>query len=232
VKAHRLVLIAVAGASMLALSGCTQSGNVAARVGDTTVSTSDVDFLSRMQCETLDKAAQNPTAAAQGGVQTVPVAQVRTGMLNTLIETELNRQLASKEHLTYDQNTLRQVMSQFESVVDQVAAKDRDRFRSMVEDVYRGQLQVYTLAQQQLEADGNVNPSQDDVDKAIGAIEQKYRKTVDIDVNPQYGADADGVAGKADPSLSLAVSSYAKQARSAQPDPTWVAKLPDNQRCG
>jgi hypothetical protein len=232
VKAHRLVLIAVAGASMLALSGCAQSGNVAARVGDSTVSTSDVDFLSRMQCETLDKAAQNPAAAAQGGVQTVPVAQVRTGMLNTLIETELNRQIASKEHLTYDRDTLRQVMAQFERVVDQVAAKDRDRFRSMVEDVYRGQLQVYTLAQQQLAEQGVSRPSQDQVDQAVAKIQASFRKNLDVKVNPQYGADARGVAGSTDPSLSLAVSSYAKQARSAQPDSSWVSALPADQRCG
>lgn len=231
-KAHRLVLIAVAGASMLALSGCTQSGSVAARVGDATVSTSDLDFLSRMQCETLDRAAQSPTSAAQGGVQTVPVSQVRTGMLNTLIETELNRQLASKEHLTYDQSTLRQVMSQFESVVDQVAAKDRDRFRSMVEDVYRGQLQVYTLAQKQLAEQGVRRPSQDQVDQAVAKIQASFRKNVDVKVNPQYGADAHGVAGSTDPSLSLAVSSYAKQARSAQPDSRWVSALPADQRCG
>jgi hypothetical protein len=232
VKVHRLVLIAVAGASTLALSGCAQSGNVAARVGDTTVPTSDVDFLSRMQCETLDKAAQNPAAAAQGGVQTVPVAQVRTGMLNTLVESELNRQLAAKEHLTYDKDTLRSVMSQFQSVVDQVAAKDRDRFRSMVEDLYRGQLQVYTLAQEELSRQGVTRPSQDQVDQAVSKIQADFRKGVDVEVNPQYGADSHGVAGKTDASLSLAVSSYAKQARSAQPESSWVSSLPADQRCG
>ena len=110
--------------------------------------------------------------------------------------------------------------------------RDRDRFRDMVEDVYRGQLQVYSLAQQQLLAEGKDNPNQTDVDQAISAIEEKYRKTVPVDVNPQYGPDADGVAGKADPSLSLAVSSFAKASRSSQPQSSWIAKLPDNQRCG
>lgn len=231
-KAHRLVLIAVAGASMLALSGCAQSGNVAARVGDTTVPTSDVDFLSRMQCETLDKAAQNPAAAAQGGVQTVPVSQVRTSMLNTLVEAELNRQLAAKEHLGYDKETLRGAMAQFERVVDQVAEKDRARFRSIVQDVYRGQLQVYTLAQEQLSRDGVSRPSQDQVDQAVANIQAKFRKGVHVEVNPQYGADAQGIAGRDDASLSLAVSPYAKQARSAQPQSTWVSSLPADQRCG
>jgi hypothetical protein len=114
VKANRLVLLAVAGTSLLALTGCTQSPSVAARVDGATVSTSDVDFLTRMQCDTLDKAAANPAAQAQsGGVQTVSKAQVRTGMVNTLIQTELNRQIAAKQHLGYDRATLRQVMDQF-----------------------------------------------------------------------------------------------------------------------
>jgi hypothetical protein len=229
--AKRLVLLAVAGTALLALTGCTQSGNVAARVGDTTVPTSEVDFLTRMQCDTLDKAAHDP-AQAQQGVQTVAISQIRTGMVNTLVEAELNRQLAHAQHLTYDRATLRTVMDQFESVVKQVPAKDQDRFRDLVESIYRGQLQVYTLAQGQLEDQGVANPTQDQVDGAVASIQDKFRKTVDVEVNPEYGADASGVAGKVDPSLSLAVSSFAKKSRSAQPDQTWVTTLPANQRCG
>jgi hypothetical protein len=117
-------------------------------------------------------------------------------------------------------------------VVKQAPAEDRDRFRTMVEDVYRGQLQVYTLAQDELAKLGNDQPTQGEVDNAVNAIQEKYRKTVHVEVNPAYGADASGVAGQDDPSLSVAVSSFAKQARSGRPDPTWVAKLPRNQRCG
>lgn len=232
-KANRLVLLAVAGTSVLALSGCAQSPSVAARVDGDTVTTSDVDFLTRMQCDTLNRAATNPAAQAQaGGVQTVPKAEVRTGMVNTLIQAALNRQIAAKQHLGYDRATLRDVMDQFEAVVKQAPAKDRDRFRSMVEDVYRGQLQVYTLAQDVLAKLGNNQPTQNEVDNAVNAIQDKYRKTVHLEVNPAYGADTSGVAGQADPSLSVPVSSFAKQARSGRPDPTWVAKLPRNQRCG
>jgi hypothetical protein len=123
-------------------------------------------------------------------------------------------------------------MQQFESVVAAAPAKDRVRFRSMVEDVYRGQLQVYSLAQSQLADEGVDSPTQDQVSKAVDDIQAKFRKSVDIKVNPQYGADENGVAGSVDPSLSRAVSSFAKQSRSAQPDATWVAQLPDDQRCG
>lgn len=229
-KANRLVLLAVAGTSVLALTGCTQSPTVAARVGDETVSTSDVDFLTRMQCDTLDRAAADPQQAQAGNVQTVPKAQVRTGMVNTLVQAAINRQLAAKQHLGYDRTTLRDVMDQFEQVVESVPAQDRDRFRTMVEDVYRGQLQVYTLAQDELAKLANTQPTQAEVDNAVTAIQERYRKTIDVEVNPVYGAGA--LAGEADPSLSVAVSSFAKQGRSSRPDATWVANLPRNQRCG
>jgi hypothetical protein len=227
--ANRLLLLAAAGTTMLALTGCAQTGNVAARVGDDTVTTSEVDFLTRMQCATLDKAAENPT---QGSTQVVPVSQVRTGMVNTLVQSALNRQLAAERHLTYDKATLRSVMDQFETVLKLAPAKDRDRFRGIVESVYRGQLQVYTLAEGDLSDQGVANPTQDDVDKAVGKIQADFRKTVDIEVNPEFGADSSGVAGSVDPSLSVAVSSFAKQSRSGQPSATWVSGLPADQRCG
>ena len=230
-KANRLLLLAVAGASMLTLSGCAQSGNVAAHVGDTTVSTSDVDFLTQMQCETLDRAAKQPAQGAQP-VQTVPRSQVRTDILNTLVQAEVNRELASRENLSYDTTMLRNVMAQFEPVVKQAPEQDQDRFRTLVELIYRGQLQAYTRAESELAAQGVSSPTQDQVDQAVAAVQAKFRKGVAIDVNPEYGADADGVAGKVDPSLSVAVSSFAKQAKSAQPDPSWVSKLPADQRCG
>jgi hypothetical protein len=225
VKANRLVLLAVAGTSVLALTGC-QSGNVAAQVGDTTVTTSEVDFLTRMQCGALDKAAD------QGSAQVVAISQIRTGMVNTLVQAELNRQLAKREDLSYDKGTLRSVMEQFESVVAQAPAKDRDRFRDVVEGVYRGQLQVYTLAESDLSDQGVDTPTQEEVDAAVSAIQDEFRKSVDVEVNPEYGADADGVAGAVDPSLSRAVSSFAKQSRAGQPDAAWIAALPAGQRCG
>jgi hypothetical protein len=223
---NRLVLLAAAGTSLLALTGCAQTGNVAARVGDTVVPTSEVDFLARMQCETLDR------AAGQGNSQMVAKSQVRTTMVNTLVQAELDRQIAAKENLSYDTTTLRNVMAQFESVVAQVPKADQARFRSLVEDIYRGQLQVYTKAQSELAGQGVDEPSQDQVDKEIAAIQLKYRKSVGVHVNPAYGADADGVAGATDPSISLAVSPFAKKARAGQPDSAWVGTLPANQRCG
>jgi hypothetical protein len=230
VKPNRLVL-AVAGTSMLALSGCAQSGNVAAQVGGTTVTTADVNFLTQMQCDTLKKAANDPTQA-QAGAQVVPTSLIRTGMVNALVEAELNRQLANREHASYDKNALRTVMDQFEPVVAQAPKKDQQRFRDLVGGFYRGELRVYTLAQHDLTQQGITDPTSQQVDQTVASIQAKFRKSVDVDVNPEYGADAKGVAGSVDPSLSIPVSSFAKQARSSSPKPAWVSGLPADQRCG
>jgi hypothetical protein len=232
VKANRLVLIAV-GASMLALTGCAQSGNVAARVGDTTVPTSDVDFLTNVQCDILDKAAEKNL----GQVQAVPVSRVRNECVNALVEAELNRQLAAREDLSYDRATLRSAMDQFEPTLRQAPAKDRDRARDMIESIYRGQLEVVALAERELSRQGVSSPSQDQVRQTVSKILDGFRKKVDVEVNPQYGPDADGVAGSVDGSLSRAVSSFAKHARdggstTVDPDSTWVGDLPADQRCG
>lgn len=232
-KANRLVLLAVGGASMLALTGCAQSGNVAARVGDTTVPTSDVDFLTHLQCGILDKAA----AKSPGQVKAVPMSRVRNQWVNALIDSELNRQLAAREDLSYDKETLRSAMDQFEPTLAQAPAKDRDRARDMIESIYRGQLEVVALAQRDLSRQGVTSPSDDQVRQAVTKILDDFRKKVDVDINPQYGPGADGVAGSADPSLSRAVSSFAKDARAggsttSDPDATWVGGLPADQRCG
>jgi hypothetical protein len=230
VKVMRLVAVAVAGVATLSLSGCSGTeGGRAAQVGDATVSTSDVDFLTQMQCDALDNAAKNP---AQGQAQTVPTRQVRADMVNALVLSEVNAQLAAEGNASYDKATYRQVMDQFESAVQAAPAEDQDRFRDLVGGFYKGQLQVLALAQEQLASAGVTKPNDDEVAQAVASLQGDYRKGLDISVDPVYGPDAEGNAGVEDPSLSRAVSPFAKQAASAKPTPTWVADLPASQRCG
>lgn len=229
-KANRLVLLALAGAATFSLTGCAQSGNHAAQVGSQVITTSDVDFLARMQCDALDGAAKNPAQSSQ--VQMVSKRQVRADMVNALVESALDAQLAAKEHANYDTATYRQVMNQFESAVQQAPAADRDRFRTLVGSFYKGQLQVFELAKAALVGQGVASPSQQQIQQAISGLEADYRKSIDLTINPVYGANADGVAGTEDPSLSTPVSSFAKQAVSASPSSSWLSGLPSRQRCG
>ncbi|MBO9523042.1 MAG: SurA N-terminal domain-containing protein [Nocardioidaceae bacterium] len=226
----RLVLTAVVGVALLPLSGCAQTGNDAAQVGDETVSTSDVNFLTKMQCDALDKAAKDPASAGQ--VQPASRRQVRADMLNALVDSEVSAQLAAKSGGTYDRATLRQLMDQIEPAVKSAPEKDRERFRDLIGDFYRGQLQVFELAKQKLALQGVANPSDDEVQNAISSILADFRKEVGVKINPVYGADASGTAGKKDPSISVAVSSYAKQAATSPQAPDFITGLPSRQRCG
>ncbi len=229
-KANRLVLLAVAGVATLSLSGCSESGGNAAEVGDDVVSTSDVSFLTRMQCDALDSAAKDPAQAAQ--VQTTSTRLVRAQMVNALVQSTLNAQLADKEGADYDRATYRQVMDQFEPAVQAAPAEDQDRFRDLVGQFYQGQLEIFALAQRELSGQGVQEPTDAQMEATVGALQDQYRKSVTVKINPVYGPDASGVAGVTDPSLSVPVSSFAKQASSSSPAPEFVATLPANLRCG
>ena len=64
------------------------------------------------------------------------------------------------------------------------------------------------------------------------AVQEDFRKSIDIEINPVYGPGPGDVAGVVDPSLSLAVSDFAKDSSTAPPAPTFIARLPKNLRCG
>jgi hypothetical protein len=231
VKLFRLVpLAAVAVVATAGLSGCTQVGSHAAQVGDQVITNDDVSFLTRMQCDALDKAALDP--AQSGSVQATPTRLVRAQMLNALIQGALDNQLGAAQHADYDRATFRAAMDQFEAAVQAAPPADRNRFRDVVAGFYRGQLEVLTLAEAGLAQAGVTQPNQQIVQQAISALEADYRKKVTITVNPVYGANAGGVAGSVEPSLSLPVSAFAKDASSSTPSAGFVAGLPTNQRCG
>lgn len=226
-KANRLVLLAVAGATTLSLTGCSQTGNTAAEVDGDVVTTSDVDLLTRVQCGIIGDAAE----AQPGQVPTTPRRVIRTQMLNVLIQTELDDQLGAQEDVNYDGEIYRQAMDQFAADIAKAPAEDRERFRELVSDSYKATLKVVELARRQLVAQGTTEPTNEQVQGAMQAIQAEFRKSADIEIDPVYGAK-DGVAGAEDPSLSVAVSSFAKKSSEREPAASWVSGLPTRQRCG
>lgn len=232
-KAHRLVLLAAAGASVLVLSGCSKSldGDVAATVDGATVTNSDVKFLARLQCSAVKGAAADPAQAAN--VQTLSRKQIRTDMVNALIQNELNDELAKEQGVSYDRATYRQVMDQFEQqAVPQAPKKDRARFRELIGSLYQGQLKVYALAARELAAQGVSQPTQQQVEAEVSKLQSDFRAKAHIKVDPVYGADKSGVAGADDTSLSKPVSAFAKASVASPEDSSWVGALPANQKCG
>ena len=229
-KANRLVLLAVAGVSVLVLSGCSSDGDVAATVDGKTITNTDVKFLARLQCSVINDALKDPAQASQ--VQTVSKKQIRADMVNALVQAELNRELGAKENASYDKATYRQAMDSFEPVVQKVASKDRPKFRDLIGSFYRGQLQVYAIAARELAAQGVTEPTQEQVEGLVAQLQGDFRAEAEIDVDPAYGADDKGIAGAADTSLSKPVSAFAKASVASPEDATWVDGLPANQKCG
>jgi hypothetical protein len=230
VKVNRLVLLAVVGAVTFSLTGCDELGDNAAVVGDQTVTTSDVDFLTSMQCTALDAAADDPAQAGQ--VQAVARKEVRAAMANALIQVAVNEQIAAEGDGDYDRAAYRAQVDNFEGEIAKVPAEDRERYRDLVSRLFKSQAQVLDLIQKRLAAGGVTDINEQVLNDAFTALQTDFRKDHDVDVNPVYGPDAAGNAGTLDPSLSRAVSDYAKSAAESSPPATFVNTLPKNMRCG
>lgn len=231
-KGNRLVLAAAAGTSALLLSACSPSmgGDVAAKVDGTTITNSDVTFLAELQCDAINDAVKDPAQA--GNVQSVSRKQIRADMVNALVQAELNAKLAKKEDVSYDRATYRQVMDNFEQAVQKAPKQDRARFRELVGSLYQGQLEVYALAARELATKGVAEPSQEQVEAEVTQLQDDFRKSADIEIDPVYGANRSGIAGAGDTSLSKPLSRFAKASVTSAEDPGFVDGLAANQKCG
>lgn len=226
-KANRLVLLALAGAAAFALTGC-DTGNKAAEVNGTVITTGDVDFATRANCDLYDAANEG----GEQGVQAAPRRAIRASMVGTLIQTELAEQYAAENGVKeFDTATLQQRMSGYEAAAQGLSEEDRERFGELLERVNRAELLVVSTVQKKLVA-GGVEATPEQLQEAITADFGAFVQKADVEVNPVYGADESNQPGAIDPSLSQAVSDFAKQSSAVQPDAIFVDRLPDSQRCG
>ncbi|MFL6157655.1 MAG: hypothetical protein ACJ72D_16290 [Marmoricola sp.] len=230
-KAPRPVLLA-AGVVMLLATGCSNvghvhTGDVAATVGDHTVTKSDVDLLAGYQCDLIDAAAKDPSQQAQ----VIPLAKVRAYIATALINNALDLQIARKAKVTVSPSLYRSDLTQALAASKQIPAKDRDRFNALALESIRSGYAIQILAGRKLAPTVGAQPSQDQVVQAVSELRNAYRKTVKVDVDPVYGISDDG-STVIDPSISRAVSSYAKSSVIAQPGQAFLTALAPNQKCG
>lgn len=204
----------------MALTGCDQSPGVAAKVGDTTISTHDLDLMTQALC----------TSHSQGQGGATSVATVRKQALNALIESTLDHQFATKLGVPANQNMVNQEISRYNALFKALPADDRARTRQLLGSLFRGTFQIQQVGAAQMQQQGKkYNP------QAALTAGQKLRKKFDakqdIDINPRF--DTPGVGHvRGSGSLSVAKSDFAKKAGAQQPDPTWVSSLPKTQTCG
>lgn len=209
-------------AALFLLAGC-GSHEVAARVGDTEISSAQVDRLTVIEC-----------ASAGGGDQVAaarPVRQARARALGQLIDLEVLK-AAGREHEEYDEavyaQELTRLRQEFAALPDEAAAAAEDFYA----DYIKGILQLRDASLRGFAAEGVDQPDQEQLEQDLQARYAEVRERLDIEVNPAYGPDERGVPGSSDGSLSVAVSDYARQAGSPQPDPAHVGELAPKLLCG
>jgi hypothetical protein len=201
--------LAVAAAVLLTGCGSVPDYNpgVAARVGDTTVSSGEVQDVAAAYC---------PAIVSQLQGQAVALSQVNARVAGSLTLRAAAEQFADDQGVTVDpsyQQTIDQAESggQFKGL----SASEKDAVIEV------GGAELYAAA----------------VAKAVGTDGEKlfdqWLVDHDVQINPRYGVElGGGKAAVSDTSVSVAVSDSAKQAIADQPDQSWVAALPESQRCG
>lgn len=222
---RRLIPAAAVALALVALSGCDQSSLTAAHVGSESISVQDLNLVTEALCtEQLD---------AQGAAARPPSAVSTTSgsALSALIESAIDRQYAASHQIGYDRVSLAKQVSQLDALISHLPAKDQDRTRELITDLFRGQMQMFQAATSQVQATGKA-PDQQSVQQQMSAIETSYAKTLDIKVNPRFDPIGPGHGGDGFQSLSRAVSTTGKNNTSQQPDASWVADLPAGQKCG
>lgn len=217
---RKLVVLALAA---LALTGC-DSHEVAARVEDSTITTERVDALTEVDCALAAKAGQ----AGSGQ----PLRLRRDATLARLIDFEVLRRVAREQHPGYDQKAYAAQLTQMRTELAGLPETRRETAEEFFSAYLKTVLQLGGAATDQLKAQGVTAPQQEQVQQTMQSIYAQAREHLDIEVNPAYSPDANGVPGGADGSLSTAVSDYAKQASAAQPGEAYVSALPKSQLCG
>jgi hypothetical protein len=226
--ANRLVLLLAASASAFALTGCAPTGDVALKVGDVTYSNSDVNLLTSFECAV----AKDPT----NGITPLSRQAARAYMATLLVSTAIDHRIGEDSNVKPTAADVASTLQSADAFIDKAAqGKDRDRLRSLLENVFIGQTAVGTIVQRTLGQQLSQLPQDQQQQVILQGIKQLRTNAaakVKIKVDPALGLSPDGLEpATADPSLSRALSSFAKSATTAQPEQTWLDSLPAVQRC-
>jgi hypothetical protein len=212
---------------MLATSAC---GGVhpgaAAVVGSTEIPHEEVDVVASALC-----AINAADTAEGGGGAAVGSRGAREAALQVLVDSELSRQFAEDAGVEPDRGQVSAALRDSEQVVASLPEDQRDAFREAVRGFTEGQSVVVEAGRQALEerSDGAVDP---DRAATVGQrLRAKYADSVEVEVDPRYGAFEKGVLTPGGTSLSVAASETARAGDAAEPAQDWIAGLPASQQC-
>ncbi len=225
---RRAPLTALAAVAALTLGGCgTLPPGTAAVVDGTTISRSDVTELAEAQCAGLKQAAKT----GQSQTQEAPRKQLLQQALSLLMDIELSLKYGESEDVSPRAQQVATTYSQIDPLIKTLPEKYRD-FMSDVFHRWAAGRDVLTQVGQQATGEQDTPANTEALLNAGYQKREPWLKKVTIDTDPRYGPAADVAwPGGSDPSVSKAVSKYAKDAGKAQPTQAFVSALPANQKC-
>jgi hypothetical protein len=225
--------LAVAAAALLTMTGCGADlgpefrPGAAAVAGDTTISMSDVDAFADDYCSLFHLAIE------QRGGQGVPMGQIRTFAVNSMLEDELVRQFAEEKGIEPDRAAFREQTANLAAEAEQIGipAKDVATYETLRErEVFAGQVKL-EAGRQALEATGAAVTPQAAAERGA-VVYAEWRDNADFTIDPRFGRlDAEFGYVPGSQYLSVPVSELARGAYAPAPDPAYVATLPASQVC-
>ncbi len=227
--ARRSSLVALAAVGALALGGCgTLPPGAASVVDGTTITNSDVNKLADAQCAGITKAVAK---SDQGQAQAAARKQVVQQGLSLLMDIELSLQYAKSQGVSPRAAQVAATYAQLAPLIKTLPSKYDD----FMTDTFHRWAEARDVLTQIGQAATGKEDTAANADALLNAGYQKrdpWLKTVDIETDPRYGPSDIGWPGGSDPSVSKAVSAFAKAADKQEPDPAFVSALPANQKCG
>jgi hypothetical protein len=229
-RAVRRPLVALAAmGTALVLGGCgSVPPGTASVVNGTKISRSDVDELAKAQCAGIKQAAKSGQSQQN---QATPNKQLVQQALTLLMDIELSLQYGKDEGITPRPQQTETTYSQIGPLIEALPKK----YHAFMEDTFHRWAEGRDVMTQ---AGEQATGQQADANNGDQLLSEGYKKReswlkgADIETDPRYGPAGTGWPGGTDPSVSKAVSSFAKSADKTTPDAAFVGSLPNNQKCG
>lgn len=225
-RTTRLVSAAVVVALSGLLSACGGANpGVAALVGDTSISTADVEQDSLDFC---DAVAPGLTANAQ----MVPMSYVRGAVISNLVLRAIADGIAQEYDVTAG-TTYHNSVAQAEAQAATFPEESRDAYVRMQSSQAYLQDLVSQAANESLAAEGVTSPTAEETSARANELFMEWTESHDITIDPRYGLRVvDGQFASADTGLSFAKSEVATRLLAQDSEPDWAVSLPSAHRCG
>lgn len=219
--------------AVLLLAGCGVAGaqfhpGIAAEVGDRTITTRQVDQLSRDSCKGLEKL--NASQAAGAGTAT-PLSTITHQVASALVDRLVAEQLAEDYDVT-STSDYKKNLTEAEQQLSTVSGAAKDAILEVVDAQAYTQDVLVQIGEIELKKKGTDDATPQDQyaegQKRLAAWVTDHDD--DIEINPRYGLDLTA-DGPVDTALSVAVSSTAKDGLKPDPGESYVGGLSGNLVC-